>query len=94
LSRASGIPVATIKFYLRERLLPAGERTGPNQSRYREEHLRRLRFIRGLLKVGGLSVATARGVIDAVDSEPPLVPTFGVGQRAVSAKNRSGRHRP
>jgi DNA-binding transcriptional MerR regulator len=86
LSKASGIPVATIKFYLRERLLPAGERTGPNQSRYGEEHLRRLRLIRGLLDVGGLSVATARGVIDAVDSELPLTHSFGVAQRAVSAQ--------
>lgn len=85
LSNVSGVPVATIKFYLRERLLPAGERTGPNQSRYAEEHLRRLRLIRGLLEVGGLSVATARGVIDAVDSELPLGHTFGVAQRAVSA---------
>jgi DNA-binding transcriptional MerR regulator len=86
LSRASGIPVATIKFYLREQLLPAGERTGPNQSRYGEEHLRRLRLIRGLLEVGGLSVAAARGVIDAVDSDLPLAHSFGVAQRAVSAK--------
>jgi DNA-binding transcriptional MerR regulator len=85
LSKASGIPVATIKFYLRERLLPAGERTGPNQSRYGEQHLRRLRLIRGLLEVGGLSIATARGVIDAVDSELPLAQSFGVAQRAVSA---------
>lgn len=85
LSRASGIPVATIKFYLRERLLPPGERTGPNQSRYGEQHLRRLRLIRGLLDVGGLSVAAARGVIDAVDSELPLAHSFGVAQRAVSA---------
>lgn len=84
LSKTSGIPVATIKFYLRERLLPSGERTGPNQSRYGEEHLRRLRLIRGLLEVGGLSVATARGVIDAVDSELPLAHSFGVAQRAVS----------
>jgi DNA-binding transcriptional MerR regulator len=86
LSKASGIPVATIKFYLRERLLPAGERTGPNQSRYGEEHLRRLRLIRGLLEVGRLSVAEARGVIDAVDSDLPLAHSFGVAQRAVSAK--------
>lgn len=86
LSNASGIPVATIKFYLRERLLPAGERTGPNQSRYGEEHLRRLRLVRGLLEVGGLSVATARGVIDAVGSELPLAHSFGVAQRAVSAQ--------
>ena len=85
LSRASGIPVATIKFYLRERLLPAGERTGPNQSRYGEQHLRRLRLIRGLLDVGGLSVAAARDVIAAVDSELPLAHSFGVAQRAVSA---------
>ncbi|WP_224049494.1 MerR family transcriptional regulator [Arthrobacter sp. NicSoilB4] len=85
LSKTSGIPVATIKFYLRERLLPAGERTGPNQSRYGEQHLRRLRLIRGLLDVGGLSVASARGVIDAVDSELPLAHSFGVAQRAVSA---------
>ena len=86
LSSTSGIPVATIKFYLRERLLQAGERTGPNQSQYGEEHLRRLRLIRGLLEVGGLSVATARGVIDAVDSELPLAHSFGVAQRAVSAE--------
>src|SRR5215218_2657107 len=86
LSRVSGIPVATIKFYLREQLLPAGERTGPNQSRYGGDHLRRLRLIRGLLDIGGLSVATARGVIEAVDSELPLAHSFGVAQQAVSAK--------
>ena len=86
LSKASGIPVATIKFYLRERLLPPGERTGPNQSRYGEPHLRRLRLIRGLLEIGGLSVAAARDVVDAVDSELPLAHSFGVAQRAVSAK--------
>ncbi|WP_354191339.1 MerR family transcriptional regulator [Arthrobacter sp. UYCu712] len=90
LSKTSGIPVATIKFYLRERLLPAGERTGPNQSSYGEEHLRRLRLIRGLLEVGGLSVATARGVIDAVDSELPLAHSFGVAQRAVSTTIEPG----
>lgn len=44
------------------------------------------RLIRGLLEVGGLSVATARGVIDAVDSDLPLAHSFGVAQRAVSAK--------
>jgi hypothetical protein len=38
------------------------------------------------LEVGGLSVATARDVIDAVDSELSLAHSFGVTQRAVSAK--------
>jgi len=67
LSEASGVPVATIKFYLRERLLPAGERTQPNQSQYTDAHLGRIRLIRALIEVGGLSVAAARGVIAVLD---------------------------
>ena len=67
LSEASGVPVATIKFYLRERLLPAGERTQPNQSQYTDVHLRRIKLIRALIEVGGLSVAGARGVIAVLD---------------------------
>ena len=67
LSEASGVPVATIKFYLRERLLPAGERTQPNQSQYTDAHLGRIRLIRALIEVGGLSVAGARGVIGVLD---------------------------
>ena len=67
LSEASGVPVATIKFYLRERMLPAGERTHPNQSVYTDAHLQRIRLIRALLDVGGLTVAGARGVIAVLD---------------------------
>ncbi|WP_066596719.1 MerR family transcriptional regulator [Cryobacterium arcticum] len=84
LSATSGIPVATIKYYLREGLLPAGERSGPNQSLYGPEHLRRLRVIRGLLEVGGLSVAAAHQVIDAIDSDLGLAHTFDIAQRTVS----------
>jgi DNA-binding transcriptional MerR regulator len=84
LSTTSGVPVATIKYYLREALLPAGERSGPNQSLYGPEHLRRLRVIRGLLDVGGLSIAGARQVIDAIDSDLGLAHTFEIAQRTVS----------
>lgn len=84
LSTTSGVPVATIKYYLREGLLPAGERSGPNQSLYGPEHLRRLRVIRGLLEVGGLSIAAAHQVIDAIDSDLGLSHTFDIAQRAVS----------
>ena len=35
LSQASGVPVATIKFYLREELLPPGESTGPKSGAVR-----------------------------------------------------------
>lgn len=59
--------VPTIKFYVREGLLPAGELTSPNQASYGEAHVQRLRLIRALLDVGGLSVASIREVIVAVD---------------------------
>nr|WP_037716501.1 MerR family transcriptional regulator [Amycolatopsis sp. AA4] len=84
LSAESGIPVATIKYYLREGLLPAGERTSPNQARYGEEHVRRLRLIRALVDVGGLSVATVREVVAAVDSDQVAYDVLGVMQRALT----------
>src|SRR5439155_716721 len=57
LSRASGVPIATIKFYLREKLLPAGRATAATQAQYDEKHLARLRLIRALVDVGGLPLA-------------------------------------
>ncbi|MFE3009049.1 MerR family transcriptional regulator, partial [Streptomyces sp. NPDC059243] len=67
LSRRTGVPVPTIKYYLREGLLSAGELTSPNQARYGPAHERRLRLIRALLEVGGLSLADIGGVLDAMD---------------------------
>jgi len=69
LSRRTGVSVASIKYYLREGLLPPGERTSPNQARYGEEHVRRLRLVRALIDVGGLSVAGTRDVLAAVDAD-------------------------
>ncbi|HEY0509414.1 MAG TPA: MerR family transcriptional regulator [Blastococcus sp.] len=66
LSQRTGVPVPTIKFYLRERLLPPGERTSPNQARYDESHVRRVRLVRALTEVGGLSIARAREVLESM----------------------------
>lgn len=85
LSGASGVPVATIKYYLREGLLPAGERTGPNQARYGEEHVRRLRLVRALIEVGGLAVNQVSEVLKAMDADeygPHKI--FGVAQATVT----------
>jgi DNA-binding transcriptional MerR regulator len=68
LSRESGVPVPTIKYYVREGLLPAGELTSPNQAQYGEGHLRRLKLIRALTDVGGLSIAATRSVLAAAAS--------------------------
>jgi DNA-binding transcriptional MerR regulator len=70
LSRTTGVPVATIKYYLREGLLPAGRSVAATQAEYDESHVQRLRLVRALLVVGGLSVAAARAVIDSLETSP------------------------
>ncbi len=70
LSQRSGIPVATIKFYLREHLLHEGELTAPTRARYDDTHLTRLHLIRTLTGPGGLSVAKTRYVLDLIDHPP------------------------
>lgn len=67
LSLKTEVPLATIKFYLRKGLLPAGQRSGPNQAVYGEAHVRRLRLIRTMRDVGGLSIATIRDILQHVD---------------------------
>ncbi|MEU9474437.1 MerR family transcriptional regulator [Streptomyces sp. NPDC048191] len=67
LAGRTGVPVATIKFYTREGLLRPGERTSPNQVRYDDNHVRRLKLIRAMLEVGGMSVATVGQVLARMD---------------------------
>lgn len=69
LAELSATAPATIKFYVREGLLAPAERLGANQSSYDDGHLARLRLIRALVDVGGLSIAGARAVLAALDDE-------------------------
>ena len=63
----SGVPLSTIKFYLREGLLPPGERHAPNQASYGPPHLERLRLIRALREVAGLSLEGVSEVMRELD---------------------------
>ncbi|MBO2446780.1 MerR family transcriptional regulator [Actinomadura barringtoniae] len=78
LSERSGVSVHSIKFYLREGLLPPGERKSARLSEYDEQHLRRLRLIRAMLTVGGLSLTQARDVL-AVAEDPAFGRTERIG---------------
>lgn len=80
LSTESGVPVATVKYYLREGLLPAGRRIGPNQAEYSDEHLRRLRLVCALREIGGLSLAEVAAVLAALDSGHASPVVLGVAQ--------------
>lgn len=78
LSRHTGVSVASIKFYVREGLLSGGVPTATNQADYGDEHVHRLRLIRALIDVGGLSVARVCGVLGAVDDhDTSLHDAFG-----------------
>ncbi|TWP48105.1 MerR family transcriptional regulator [Lentzea tibetensis] len=85
LSKRSGVPVPTIKYYLREGLLPAGVLTSPNQAHYDESHLRRLRLVRALIDVGELSISSVRDALSAIDaSDESLHVKLGQVQEAIS----------
>jgi DNA-binding transcriptional MerR regulator len=90
LSQQTGLSVATIKYYLREGLLPAGTPTARNQAVYGDAHIRRLRLIRTLREVGGLEIERIRGVIDAIEDQGlSRHGLFGVVERALSSARSS-----
>lgn len=61
--------IATIKYYLREGLLPPGRRVSATTADYDEGHLRRLRLVRAMIQVGQVPVARVREVLAYVDDE-------------------------
>jgi DNA-binding transcriptional MerR regulator len=69
LARESGVSVATVKYYLREGLLPPGRLTATTQAQYGDEHVERLRLVRALLGPAGLSIAQVRRVLALVDED-------------------------
>lgn len=67
LSRRSGISAASIKYYLREDLLPAGESRHPTLAEYSDVHLVRLELITALRKIVGLSIGQIKTLVSAID---------------------------
>lgn len=90
LAVTSGIPIPTIKFYLREGLLPTGQTTAPNQARYTDEHLRRLRLIRVLVEIGGLKLEAVKRVLEAIEGDEPLHGTLAAAHAALPVRDREG----
>jgi DNA-binding transcriptional MerR regulator len=69
LSRSSGVPVPTIKFYLREGLLEPGKSTARNQAIYNDSHLQRIRLIRVFTVIAQLELSAVRKLLRAIDNE-------------------------
>ncbi|WP_317228974.1 MerR family transcriptional regulator [Clavibacter sp. MX14-G9D] len=85
LAAATGVAPATVKYYVREGLLPAGTRISDNRTDYDDEHARRVRLIRALIDVGRLPVARAREVLAVLDDDARQVQdVFAVAQDALT----------
>lgn len=69
LAEQSGATVATIKYYLREGLLPPGNKVGERRAEYCERHVARLRLLRVLREVGDIPVSDLKGVVEAIENE-------------------------
>ncbi len=80
---ASGVSLATVKYYLREGLLMPGEPTSATQSTYGERHLERLALIKALASVG-LPIDRIRAVLTLIEHpEDSLFETLGRGIAAL-----------
>ena len=62
------MPSATIKYYLRSGLLHPGAAQSSTWAAYDRSHLHRLRLVRALTDVAGLSLDEVRGVVEAVEA--------------------------
>lgn len=83
LSERSGVPVATVKYYIREGMLPRGVASSATRAEYDDEHLARLKLIAALADVRGLPLSRVRDILSLIDDPAPdAMTTLG---RAVGA---------
>ena len=62
LAETTGVPVHTLKYYLREGLLMPGEATSRTRAEYGPEHVERVRLVRALVEHGGIGIAGVRSM--------------------------------
>lgn len=87
----AGVSQTTLKYYIREGLVPEGTRIATNQTAYDESHVKRVRLVRALIETGGLSVADAGRVLTAVDEHPDAPAyAFEAAQHALGAAHGDG----
>ena len=83
LSQRSGVSTASIKYYLREGLLPAGEAIHATRAEYSATHLERLELIQALRQIVGLNIGQIRGLVKMADDGAPRLDLLAAVQRVV-----------
>lgn len=67
LSSLSDIPLSTIKFYIRESLVPGPKKTRGTRAYYDEAHLHRLRLIKKIQTEGNLPLSKVKEIIGMIE---------------------------
>jgi DNA-binding transcriptional MerR regulator len=83
LSEQSGVSAASIKYYLREGLLPTGETVHATRAQYSDQHVSRLRLIQALRKVVDLNIEQIRSLLVLADGGAPRLELLAAVQRTV-----------
>lgn len=83
LSERTGVSPASIKFYLREGLLPAGQSVHATRAEYSPQHVTRLELIQTLRRVVGLNIAQIRNLLKLADGGVPRLELLAAVQRTV-----------
>lgn len=83
LASTTDVGVPTLKYYLREGVLHAGEVRSRTQASYDDSHVERVRLVRALTGVGGLSIAAVRRVLEVIEA-PGVGPTDVMAAAAAS----------
>lgn len=86
LEKASGVGRETIRFYIREGLLPEPDKTSPNSARYADGHVTRLKAIKRLQEERFLPLAVIRTLLEADDGDRWLMPEAFPGLDALLAQ--------
>ncbi len=86
LEKASGVGRETIRFYIREGLLPEPEKPSRNSARYSEIHVARLKAIKRLQEERFLPLSVIRSLLEAEDGERWLLPDAFPGLDALLAQ--------
>lgn len=91
LASTAQMPVATVKYYLRENLLHDGKLTSATQAQYDHTHVQRLKLIRALINSAGLSVAATRELLTGLDNPPATTHALlGLAHQAVTPECTPG----
>ncbi|CCF61996.1 MerR family transcriptional regulator [Nocardia cyriacigeorgica] len=90
LAARTGVPVPTIKYYLREGLLMPGRATSATRAEYGESHIKRIALVKAL-SGHGLSLAKIKTIVGLIDApEESLLTALGAATSALPPSPEPG----